>query len=534
MRSVCFLFLSCLIAISSRAGDEVERWGRFELSLKAEVQGNPFDTELSAAFSCGDTTVTVRGFYDDNATFKVRFMPDRQGEWTYVTESDVKDLNGIKGHFTCVGQGKGNHGPVNVDGQYHFKYSDGTRYYPIGTTSYDWMHVAGDKPYKTVQSLDKAGFNKLRMLFFVQNFDPAYPEPELFPFEIKSVRKDKDGRPAYEWDYSRFNPEYFANVERNIDLLAGAGIEADLILFHPYDDGRWNFDRMPLDVNLRYIRYLAARISSFRNVWWSLANEYDFFKHWEPEIWDTLTHEVVKNDPYRHLCSIHSHTAKYYKYWEPEFTHASVQDQAPVECYGHAATVRNIYKKPVVFDEVCYEGNMSNRWGSLSGQEMLFRMWMGLMSGTYVGHGECYMDSPTDYEHDFLAVGGEFRGESWKRIRFMADILNGMPNPLMLCDSSWDPHTSTAGQNYYMIYLGKEIEPEWRFDLPVKNGVYPRLHEGVRFKVEIIDTWNMTVTEYPEIFETTAPVGDRIYDKNNGSVRLPDAPYLMLRITEAG
>ena len=61
--------------------------------------------------------------------------------------------------------------------------------------------------------------------------------------------------------------------------------------------------------------------------------------------------------------------------------------------------------------------------------------------------------------------------------------------------------------------------------------MYPRLKEGVRFKVEIIDTWNMTITEVPAVFETTAPVRDRVYDKNHGKVVLPDTPYLLLRIT---
>ena len=185
-----------------------------------------------------------------------------------------------------------------------------------------------------------------------------------------------------------------------------------------------------------------------------------------------------------------------------------------------------------IFDEVCYEGNMDNRWGSLSGQEYLYRLWQGLIVGTYVTHGECYMDNSKDYSRDFLAVGGTFQGESWKRIGFTRQILDALPNPLHLCDSSWDPYTSTAGENYYMIYLGKEIKPEWAFDLPVKNAFYPRLKEGVRFKVEVIDTWNMTIAEWPAVFETTAPVKDRVYDKNQGRVRLPASPYLLLRITE--
>lgn len=38
----------------------------------------------------------------------------------------------------------------------------------------------------------------------------------------------------------------------------------------------WGFDRMPLEAGVRYLKYLTARMSSFRNIWWSLANEYDF------------------------------------------------------------------------------------------------------------------------------------------------------------------------------------------------------------------------------------------------------------------
>ena len=62
----------------------------------------------------------------------------------------------------------------------------------------------------------------------------------------------------------------------------------------------------------------------------------------------------------------------------------------------------------------------------------------GLIVGTYVTHGECYMDDPKDYSRDFLAVGGTFQGESWKRIGFTRQILDALPNPLHLCDSSWD------------------------------------------------------------------------------------------------
>ena len=48
------------------------------------------------------------------------------------------------------------------------------------------------------------------------------------------------------------------------------GIEADLILFNPYD--RWGFARMGMENNLEYLKYVIARLASYKDVWWALAN----------------------------------------------------------------------------------------------------------------------------------------------------------------------------------------------------------------------------------------------------------------------
>jgi hypothetical protein len=64
--------------------------------------------------------------------------------------------------------------------------------------------------------------------------------------------------------------------------------------------------------------------------------------------------------------------------------------------------------------------------------------------------------------------------------------------------------------------------------LPKKAG--PRANR--KFTVELIDTWNMTITKLPEVFETAEPTEYRIFDKNHKSIRLPARPYLALRIVE--
>lgn len=89
--------LCCLGTWNVSAQEKVECWGRFELPLQAKVKGNPFDAELTATFEGPDTTITVRGFYDGNNTFKIRFMPVKQGKWSYKTQSKVEALNGKSG-----------------------------------------------------------------------------------------------------------------------------------------------------------------------------------------------------------------------------------------------------------------------------------------------------------------------------------------------------------------------------------------------------------------------------------------------------
>jgi len=39
---------------------------------------------------------------------------------------------------------------------------------------------------------------------------------------------------------------------------------------------------MPAAADDRYLRYVIARLAAYRNVWWSLANEYDFLLNTKP------------------------------------------------------------------------------------------------------------------------------------------------------------------------------------------------------------------------------------------------------------
>jgi hypothetical protein len=521
--SLLFLLLNAF----AYAQPKVEQWKRFEISLNQAFKGNPYeDVVLKATFTHADTTVVVTGFYDGGQTFRIRFMPEKTGQWQYKTSSNLDGLNNQKGRFDCVQATGSNHGIVRVNNTFGFSYADGKKYYPFGTTAYAWTHMPEDVQATTLATLRQSGFNKLRMCVFPKNYNLVKEEPVRFPF----LQKDKYTGPE-SWDVHQFNPAFFQYLENRLNQLDEAGIEADLILFHPYDKGRWGFDALPNEVNLRYIRYVAARLSSFKNVWWSLANEWDLVKTKTAADWQLFAETVVKADPYRHLCSIHGATATYFDYWKPEFTHVSVQDEAPVINTSGVAMLRQIYHKPVICDEVGYEGNLTSRWGRYSPEEMTNLVWNGVIGGGYVTHGECYMFKDAS-DTIFWAKGGAFKGKSWKQIAFLRQIVEGAPGLLSMADISRDYVTATAGNGWYLIYFGKQMANTWMFNLPLKNGPFPKLKAGTRFKVDIIDAMDRTIQTCPQVFETAAESDYRMYDKDRQLVRLPNKPYMALRITE--
>jgi hypothetical protein len=476
----------------------IEQWDIFELALPGPSGGNPFaDVQFGATFQYQHRSIPVDGFYDGEGIFRARFMPETPGTWQYVTHSNIPELDGRTGEFTCVPATGDNHGPVRVANLYHFAYADGTPHYSIGTTCYVWTHQPTALQERTLDTLAKAPFNKMRMCVFPKHYRFNENEPDLYPFERKT-----DGA----WDFMRFNPAFFRQFEGRVADLRRLGIEADIILFHPYD--RWGFADMTLEEDLRYLRYFIARMAAHRNVWWSLANEYDLMKKSVSD-WDVLFQCVQERDPYQHLRSIHNwqllnahDSQKFYDHGKPWVTHASIQQ-------GHLDLVgmwRAQYKKPVVVDECCYEGDIPNGWGNISARELVHRFWEGTVRGGYVGHGETYLSGG-----DVLwwSKGGVLRGESPSRIAFLRHILEvyGPIEPVQIANERWFAQGGKAGE-YYLLYTHVHQPSVIELNLPA----------GMGFKTEVIDTWEMTVTPLDGIYEGRCDVA------------MPGKPYHALRL----
>jgi hypothetical protein len=527
---------------------QVEQWDVFEIVLAGPSTGNPFlEVELTAQFTCGQQSLLVSGFYDGDGIYRVRCMPDIAGQWHFQTHSSAPNLDGIRGQFICKPSSGSNHGPVHVTDQYHFAYADGRPYRPVGTTCYVWQLQSEALQEQTLDALRSAPFNKLRFCVFPKHMAYNNNEPPYYPF-MGNVQRDAEQAPPrwtpfgaalqpVDWDFTRFNPAYFRHLERRILDLQRLGIEADLILFHPYDGGYWGFDRMSPEANKRYLKYILARLSALRNVWWSFANEYDLMFAHTTEDWDNAFQFVQANDPYNHLRSIHN-MLNFYDHRKPWVTHCSVQ-QADLTLMSKW---RREYGKPVVVDECGYEGDIEEAWGNLSAQELVMRFWMGFTDGGYVGHGETYWNPE---ETLWWSKGGRLCGESVARIAFLLQILEEFPGkgltPLtptritefkdagelraLFADPAAaaeiiDPFAAVlggrpfdlvagghSGTDAYLIYFGSHQQRSKKLALP----------EGT-FRIDVVDTWNMTIDTLME-----AAIG-------LVKVALPVKPYLAIRI----
>ena len=106
------------------------------------------------------------------------------------------------------------------------------------------------------------------MCVFPKRYQWSTNEPSLFPFA---------GTPPRDWDRTRFNPAFFPALERRVLDLQKLGIEADLILFHPYDGGHWGFDRMTANEDDRYEGNLPKR-------WGNLSAEELVQRFWQATI----------------------------------------------------------------------------------------------------------------------------------------------------------------------------------------------------------------------------------------------------------
>ena len=442
--------------------------------------------ETTAVFQNGNIKEEIRSFRAGTRRL-IRFMPMATGAWQVKAGNEETA-------FACVPAQMGNHGPVQTEGM-RFVYADGTPYLPFGTTCYAWTHQPEDVRRQTLETLKAAPFNKVRMCVFPKHMIYSENEPERFPFEKKA-----DGS----WDVDKPNEDFWEDFEKQIEALDALGIEADVILFHPYD--RWGFSTLSREDSLKYLDYCVRRLGAYKNIWWSLANEYDLLLKKTEEDWEAFASRLLRDDGKHHLRSIHGCCKIYEK--RDWMTHVSLQTSEPRK----ALALRWQYQLPVMADEFGYEGDIEFHWGNLTGREFVHRAWTAVCSGAWPTHGETLLN---EQEQLWWAKGGKLQGKAAERIRYLKNLISslpGTPEPLIQplaydvngtkIDENSSPFlvsmmrmeegdrirfmleitpTSIRGEGWQLYYLGRGQSQRTIIQLP----------EAENWTAETIDTWSM-------------------------------------------
>ncbi|MBR1496705.1 MAG: DUF5060 domain-containing protein [Oscillospiraceae bacterium] len=526
-----------------------------------EPEGSCVATDLRAVFSHGGEARTVKGFYAGNGEYRLRFLPEKSGDYTYrVTGEALPEP--VEGAVEVLPADSGRHGPVRPDGT-HLRCADGTWFHSFGTTVYGLAHQTRALIDETMDSLAASPFNKVRMCLFPKHYNYNFNEPESYPFlpAAGAAKRDfpPEETPVYPhfsekrddyWDVHHPDYAFWDRFEARMRQLQDMGLQIDLILFHPYD--RWGFANLSPDDNLTYLDYLLRRFAAFPNVWWSLANEYDLCFNKTMEDWCAIEAFVAENDPYHHMLGNHN----CFQMWDAgrgNITHISWQTKQP---YRVAELMRR-FGKPVLIDECRYEGTLPEFWGNLSGQDMARAFWRATVQGGYCTHGETFLpgtemgDKATgtgEPEVVWWAKGGRLNGTSPARIAFLRQVVGELPGPLEPLDGMTsvllgksDPEarevTDTAPgplRDFFHAVLRMDrrerdhfIAAEYEYAGHCGEDAFLyykddqccacadlQLPEGHGYRVEVLDTWEMA--------RKTVLRGAR----GNVRVDLPGKPYM--------
>ena len=503
------------------------RYEMMELTFHgAEPAGSKIRIDLEAAFTAqvSGMTTRVHGFYAGSGTYKIRFLPQEEGIYTYQVRGIFRDT----GWFEVGPAADGQHGPVHPDGS-ALRHADGTYFYSFGTTVYALAHQDEALTEQTFRTLEENAFNKIRLCVFPKHYVYNNNEPEHFPFGRREAAEDlhfidnlNQPRTVKPLDPEMLCFPFWDSFEAKLKRLFAMGMQVDLILFHPYD--RWGHSHMKQEENLTYLEYVIRRFAAYPQLWWSMANEYDLFFDWKKEQWYEIDEYIAAHDPYHHMLSNHNCFLPY-DFERPAITHVSLQHRTMILTEELMAK----YGKPVLYDECCYEGNLKETWGSISAREMVHRFWQVTTMGGYCTHGEVLLN-PDDPDLDnavlWWAKGGELHGESPRRIAFLKEVIDSLPAPL----TPWHPgfgdlrkmtreesdaiiagapgnlgdflrlmlamsdreHTfqtiseyefsGHAGEEAYLFYYGINCFCQ----------TMPNLPAGHTYKLEVLDAWNMT------------------------------------------
>jgi len=342
--------------LDARAADvtNVGLYRVFEVQIQNDrPYENKFaDVDLAVTYtSPSGKTVDFWGFFDGDGRgggnltngniWKLRFMPDELGNWSYTYRwSD--DTPGGKGSFACVGDGAGKGVLKAYKKNPHWFAYNGTEpvwlksYYETGhgVIAQDFIWVAENVYGNFLQH----GYNHLQVnwLLSLCCFRQCYldgPEPETFDLTLYEEGKASSTMKLNVWHI----------MERHLGFLNDHDVGVHMFLGF---DGAKNdgpaWDKLSESEKDFYVRYVVSRIGPYANIagWnfvWEVPGDRQQYEL-------GLMRLLKKYDVFEHLCTYEDECPRDNEYNRPEYTFAAVENH--LIAAGSKNLERHYWKEP--------------------------------------------------------------------------------------------------------------------------------------------------------------------------------------------
>jgi Protein of unknown function (DUF4038)/Domain of unknown function (DUF5060) len=383
--------------VSGDAGPSsgIEHWHPVDLTFN-DPAGSGMNVAFSATFTGpGGETLIIPGFQVGPGTWKIRFAPTAQGNWSYKTTAPTAaSLNGQTGTLHCTANtNKLVHGRLGVDANnsHHFRYEDGTPYFMLGFDA-NWLGLLdlGDVTIPKAKSLidmyASHGFSEVLMNVYAHDttWTMGHTSNDDFGPPSQYAWKGSNGAP----DHTQLNLAFFESYDRVIAYLFDHGVVAHIMIKVYNKLVNWP-QKGSSDDDL-YFGHVVARYQAYPNVIWDFAKE----SNNEPDIaYKTGRINFIRGkDAYHRLLTTHTDEG-YYASGAVQGILDFRTDQTHNAWYDTIIARRNAAPWPVFNSEYGYEqGNDGGHtYNVFQDKQTVFkRACEILMAGGYPGYYYTY------------------------------------------------------------------------------------------------------------------------------------------------
>ncbi|HKJ68811.1 MAG TPA: DUF4038 domain-containing protein [bacterium] len=362
------LAITLVVSFLSTIGfgaEETGVWGKFETSFRSsKTYENPlYDVESFIVHFTSPTgrEKNIRGFWDGGTTWRVRFMPDEVGAWTYITECSDEENTGlhqVTGSFECTDNTSHydmyTHGEIiRPPGSYHLTYSDGTPFFYTACTAWNGALKSTGKEWDTyLQNRVDKGFNTIQ---FVTT-------------QWRGGESNRFGQEAFQGSGRiRLNVEFFQHLDTKVDRVNDCGLVAAPVLLWalPFGQGMELSPGyyLPEREAILLARYMVARYGG-NHVIWILGGDGRYVESFEQR-WKNIGRGVF-GDEHAGVVAQHPHGRSWIgnaytgEDWLDIYGYQSShsRSQGTVDWINKGPVSENWHRiaaKPVINLEPCYE-----------------------------------------------------------------------------------------------------------------------------------------------------------------------------------